>query len=194
MNWIRATAQARTHGKQAASQAGSVRMFRVSPIESPRRSYSVLISQVGEQSRKFPTVCLAGLLLAALSGCGEDASRRFTERDYNRIDVADVNARNSLAKIAELEGRLDEVEAKLAQAEEANTWLINQNADGARLAAALSKQVSDNARVTNNNSIAAMTRRGACGTRTVRPEPTPGVVQPVVRLENIPCTEKDLSP
>lgn len=56
-----------------------------------------------------------GLLAAfALSSCdGPDASARFTNNDRDRIDVADVNARNALDRISSLDSRLTEVESRL---------------------------------------------------------------------------------
>lgn len=50
----------------------------------------------------------------ALSSCdGPDASARFTNNDRDRIDVADVNARNSLDRISSLDSRISEIESKL---------------------------------------------------------------------------------
>lgn len=58
----------------------------------------------------YELVIVAGLLL---SSCGDNAYRRFTEGDYNRLDVADVNARNAIARVDELEGRVEELERRL---------------------------------------------------------------------------------
>lgn len=58
----------------------------------------------------YELVIIAGLLLGS---CGQNASRRFTEGDYDRIDIADVNARNAIARVAELESRVDELERRL---------------------------------------------------------------------------------
>ena len=55
------------------------------------------------------------LALAILLGsCGDNAYRRFTEGDYDRLDVADVNARNAIHRVNELESRVDEIEQRLS--------------------------------------------------------------------------------
>lgn len=56
---------------------------------------------------------IAILTVLLLGSCGQNASRRFTEGDYNRIDVADVNARNAIARVNELESRVEEIERRL---------------------------------------------------------------------------------
>jgi len=55
------------------------------------------------------------LILAALTlgSCGENASRRFTEGDYGRLERADINARNALARQPEIIDRLDRIEQRL---------------------------------------------------------------------------------
>lgn len=53
---------------------------------------------------------LAAVLL--LSDC-DGLPRTFTGADRSRIDVADVNGRNALARVEALEGRVEELEAKL---------------------------------------------------------------------------------
>jgi hypothetical protein len=58
----------------------------------------------------YELVIVAGLLLGS---CGQNATRRFTEGDYDRLDVADANARNAIARIAELESRVEELEHRL---------------------------------------------------------------------------------
>lgn len=58
----------------------------------------------------YELVIVAGLLLGS---CGQNASRRFTEGDYDKLDVADVNARNAIYRVNELEGRVEELERRL---------------------------------------------------------------------------------
>lgn len=58
----------------------------------------------------YELVIIAGLLLGS---CGQNATRRFTEGDYDRLDVADANSRNAIARIAELESRVEELEQRL---------------------------------------------------------------------------------
>lgn len=60
----------------------------------------------------YELVIVAALLL---SSCGDNAYRRFTEDDYNRLDVADVNARNAIARVNELEDRVEELERRLGR-------------------------------------------------------------------------------
>lgn len=54
------------------------------------------------------------LAALALSSCDDsNVMARFTNGDRDRIDVADVNARNALDRISSLDSRLTEVESKL---------------------------------------------------------------------------------
>ncbi len=50
----------------------------------------------------------------ALVSCGSGAPRTFTAGDYDRLDVADVNARNAVARIDALESRVDDLESRLS--------------------------------------------------------------------------------
>lgn len=45
-----------------------------------------------------------------LGSCGQNAALLFTEDDQDQIDVADAIARNAIARINELEGRVEELE------------------------------------------------------------------------------------
>lgn len=56
---------------------------------------------------------LAAVAVLLLGSCGDNAYRRYTEGDYNRLDVADVNARNAINQVNELEGRVEALEQKL---------------------------------------------------------------------------------
>ena len=56
---------------------------------------------------------LAAAAVLLLGSCGDNAYRRYTEGDYNRLDVADVNARNAINQVNELEGRVEALEQKL---------------------------------------------------------------------------------
>jgi hypothetical protein len=58
----------------------------------------------------YELAIIAALLLGS---CGQNASRRFTEGDYDKLDVADVNARNAIYRVNELEGRVEELERRL---------------------------------------------------------------------------------
>ncbi|CAH0495694.1 hypothetical protein [Novosphingobium sp. CECT 9465] len=56
-------------------------------------------------------IALGAMLL--LGSCGDNAYRRFTEGDYDRLDVADVNARNAIHRVDALESRVAELEQRL---------------------------------------------------------------------------------
>ena len=56
---------------------------------------------------------LAAVAVLLLGSCGDNAYRRYTEGDYNRLDVADVNARNAINQVNELEARVESLEQKL---------------------------------------------------------------------------------
>lgn len=58
----------------------------------------------------YAFLIISSLLVAS---CGQNATRRFTEGDYNRLEVADANSRNAIARIAELESRVEELERRL---------------------------------------------------------------------------------
>lgn len=58
----------------------------------------------------YELIIVAGLLLGS---CGENATRRFTEGDYDKLDVAGANASNAIARVNELESRVEEIEMKL---------------------------------------------------------------------------------
>jgi hypothetical protein len=53
------------------------------------------------------------VMVLLLGSCGGKTPRAFTDADYDRIDVADVNARNAIYQINELESRVDEIESRL---------------------------------------------------------------------------------
>ena len=125
------------------------------------------------------------LALAFLAGCGE--GKQFVTRD-EAADIADdsVDASGLEGRIADLEGRVQELENETGRVRES----VELTRD---IAASTADQVSHNARVANENALKEMTRRGACGYRTVRPEPTPGAVTPVIISQPIPCTMDDLA-
>ena len=56
---------------------------------------------------------LAGVAMLLLGSCGDSAPRGFTEGDYSRLDAADVNARNAINRVDELEGRVEALEQGL---------------------------------------------------------------------------------
>lgn len=56
-------------------------------------------------------ILLIGAL--ALGSCGDSAFRRYNAGEADRLDVADVNARNAIARVADLESRVEELESKL---------------------------------------------------------------------------------
>ena len=56
---------------------------------------------------------LAAVAVLLLGSCGDNTYRRYTQGDYNRLDVADVNARNAINQVNELEGRVEALEQKL---------------------------------------------------------------------------------
>jgi hypothetical protein len=54
-------------------------------------------------------------LLVLLGSCGDNAYHRFTQGDYDRLDAADVNARNAIARVDELESRVSDLEQRLGR-------------------------------------------------------------------------------
>jgi len=56
-------------------------------------------------------IAVAAILL--LGSCGENAYRRYTEGDHDRLDVADTNARNAIYRVNALESRVSDLESKL---------------------------------------------------------------------------------
>lgn len=59
---------------------------------------------------KIEIALVAGVLLGS---CGDNAYRRFTEGDYDRLDVADVNARNAIYRVNDLASRVEQIEMRL---------------------------------------------------------------------------------
>lgn len=57
-------------------------------------------------------IAVAGALL--LSSC-DSLPHRFTNTDYDRLDAADVNARNAINRVAALESRVSDLESRLGQ-------------------------------------------------------------------------------
>ena len=53
---------------------------------------------------------LAAVAVLLLGSCGDNAYRRYTEGDHNRLDVADVNSRNAIYKVNALESRVEALE------------------------------------------------------------------------------------
>ncbi len=53
------------------------------------------------------------LVIGALSLGSSDMPKTFHASDADRLDVADVNARNAIARIDALESRVDDLESKL---------------------------------------------------------------------------------
>ncbi|WP_374528661.1 hypothetical protein [Novosphingobium sp.] len=58
---------------------------------------------------------IAAVAVLLLGSCGDSAPRRFTEGDYNRLDAADINARNAMYRVNELEGRVEELERRIGE-------------------------------------------------------------------------------
>lgn len=56
---------------------------------------------------------LAAVAVLLLGSCGDNAYRRYTEGDHNRLEVANVNARNAINRVDELEGRISDIEQRL---------------------------------------------------------------------------------
>lgn len=55
----------------------------------------------------------AALFAALMLGSCDKLPHSFTAADYDRLHVADVNARNAIAKVDELDSRVSDLEAKL---------------------------------------------------------------------------------
>ena len=56
---------------------------------------------------------LAAVAVLLLGSCGDNAYRRYTEGDHNRLDIADVNARNAIYRVNQLEGRVEALEQQV---------------------------------------------------------------------------------
>lgn len=56
---------------------------------------------------------IAVVAVLLLGSCGDNAYRRYTEGDHNRLEAADVNARNAINRADELEGRISDIERRL---------------------------------------------------------------------------------
>lgn len=114
----------------------------------------------------------AGALAAlVLGGC--DPVARQSDIDESRQATE--------LRLLNLEARVSDLEAELAEARRISQE--NDNAIGA-----IARQVANNADIANDNAVRDMTRRGACGQRLVQ------VAEGVIRNENIPCTRADLAP
>jgi hypothetical protein len=70
----------------------------------------------GMRQAARPAKLLLAVVVLLLSGCGSFA-HRFTNEDYERLEVAEVNARNAIERINRLESRVDELESRLAERE-----------------------------------------------------------------------------
>ena len=53
------------------------------------------------------------IVAALLLGSCDSLPHSFTGADYDKLDVADVNARNAIYRVDELEGRVEEIESRL---------------------------------------------------------------------------------
>lgn len=120
-----------------------------------------------------------GLVALALSGCEK---KTWTHDEIQDIaaDVADDVVSDS-QRISALESRIEELESKLGMQQSA----ISQNE---ALASAVAKQVAYNAKVANENVLAAATKRGACGYQTVT---GPGNPPGWIRREPVVCTDEN---
>lgn len=56
---------------------------------------------------------IAAVAVLLLGSCGQSAYQRFTVGDYERLEIADVNARNAIARVDSLEGRISDIESRL---------------------------------------------------------------------------------
>ena len=119
----------------------------------------------------------------ALGGCSEGEA--YVTRD-EAADIADeaVDASGFEARIAELETRLEEAETDI-------NGVRDLGLENASNAESLATTVSGNARISNENALRDMTRRGACGYRQFNP-PKPVEGGGFILSEPIPCTEADL--
>lgn len=68
---------------------------------------------MSKQPKKLRRAELLALALFLGSCDSGSAMRRFTNDDYDRLDVADVNSRNAIARVADLESRIEAIESRL---------------------------------------------------------------------------------
>lgn len=56
---------------------------------------------------------IAVVAILLLASCGDNAPRRFTQGDLDRLEAANANARKAISRINDLESRVEELELKL---------------------------------------------------------------------------------
>ena len=122
--------------------------------------------------------CCLGLV--ALAGC--DSAPQM----HSRSDIRDIASEASAADNAELLSRIEALELRANETEKALAGVRDLGIENADNANALAELVSKNAKVSNDNAVADMTRRAACGTETVR------LASGGIQNRVIPCTVKDL--
>ncbi len=119
--------------------------------------------------------------IAGLTGCNPPARQSETAELRNRVSALEARVAALETKNIELQSRADAAHA-MAKA-------------GLGDVDSLRETVNSNADIANRNTLAEMTRRGACGTR---PEPiyaSDGSGRQVgVHNKVIPCTLEDLKP
>lgn len=124
------------------------------------------------------TAALVPILL--LAGCG-DMPRARSESEIR--EIAKTVARDD---IAILQGRVADLQAELRSLKQENARQDQFIADALGFNADLSKQVNNNARIANENTLAEMTRRGDCGKDWWQSE------NGAWNYRNKKCTMKDL--
>lgn len=126
------------------------------------------------------------LLALFLGGC-DNMPKAWTEADIRAMarQEQEVTTDILLTRIKQLEADV-EAANKAADIANAQARLSGIMTDSLR------ETVNQNADASNSNSLREMTRRGACGQRTIyRQEGDPPSV-PAVRVENITCTKADM--
>ena len=66
-------------------------------------------------SKRRPGHLALGAILALGSCNGPTANHRFTNMDAERLDIANLDARNALARVDALEARIQALETRAAQ-------------------------------------------------------------------------------
>lgn len=130
------------------------------------------------------TAALIAVLM--LSGCNDMPQAR-TENEIREIAKSTPRA-----DIAVLQSDVADLRLEINQLKAENAKRAKAISDSFEYTESIAQQVSGNAQAANENALKDMTRRGACGYRTVRRKEGEPLTNPIISAEPIPCTLQDL--